>query len=282
MAKCVIQKRTPPMLGTCQMLLLVMPVEIIKEITQYLPTRDYFRLHQTCRYLYLMTLPFNAAWEMPDYFKLLESGNCALAMELMSHLRFDTSYRYHKQDTMQWMCPFAYACTRGCIRIVNRLLLHPKTKLCLQGQYGLRLASKHGHLEIVDKLLQIPIVDPSDHDNEAVRLAAGGGHYDIICRLLMDPRVDPSACNNSCIKLACMHGHFKVVERLLQDPRVDPTTEDHFCLKWASREGHLEVVKLLLEHPLVKQHKHYECAIMWARCNKHVKVVKKLIKACEK
>ena len=152
-----------------------------------------------------------------------------------------------------------FACRKGYLAIVNRILLHNRVDPSADDNDAIRSASYNGHGDVVKRLLLDERVDPSADDNWAIRFASYNGHGDIVKRLLLDKRVDPSADDNAAIRWAANNGHLSVVKRLLQDERVDPSDDDNAAIRWAANNGRRTVVKRLLQdervnrlHPVVK------------------------------
>jgi ankyrin repeat protein len=126
---------------------------------------------------------------------------------------------------------FSWACERGDVKVVTRLLSDPSS--CLGRLHYMDYEDKH----ILHRGFQSACYE---------------GHVDIVNLLILDPRVDPTAESNEALISACKRGWVEVVKRILLDPSVDPTGPNDEPLIAAHENLHTDILKVLLADPRVE------------------------------
>ncbi|KAI8903736.1 ankyrin repeat-containing domain protein [Gorgonomyces haynaldii] len=276
------------------MTLITLPVELIKMITQWLPTRDYLRLCRCNKRLASVRLPFNSWWSMEDFFRAVAAKAYDVCIAMVSSDRFNIH---------SLISPAEFAAAHGALSVLKKIFQKYPT---LQTPFCLVQASRHGQLHIVQYLVEELKMPLNFNDHQAFHHAAAHGHTRVLryqlslthgsqpilnlaliaaCQnghesmvdLLLEANADPTASNHYPFIAACTNGYLTIVKRLLQDNRVNPAAQSDFSFIIACEKGLIDIVRLLIQDPRVSPHAVNDYGIRGAAENGHFDIVKILI-----
>ncbi|KAJ3270139.1 hypothetical protein HDV01_000524 [Terramyces sp. JEL0728] len=117
----------------------------------------------------------------PPHIRFLEEQFLAAAAKGQAEI-IEMIVRFNKKvdPTLDKCFALRTACTKGCPRIVEFLLLDKRSNPAIQNNESIRKAATMGFADIVLMLLQDGRVDPSAKLNEALRFARLGGHVEVV------------------------------------------------------------------------------------------------------
>ncbi|KAI8915667.1 hypothetical protein EDD86DRAFT_196583 [Gorgonomyces haynaldii] len=194
-----------------------LPVELIKNISQYLDTRSYMRFFSTCKRLQMWIQPFNGQVQMPQFLKCLET-NPEMAYNMSKCRSLDHKHVYTIEGNQE--TPLMAACRLGRYRSVKAMLKNPNCDPTMLGGSCLISAVWNNRYQIVEYLLRDGRVAPNIMNNAPIRYAASMGFDKIVRMLLEEGRVDPTAKDNEAVRMAGKKGNVKIMKMLMQDERV--------------------------------------------------------------
>ncbi|KAI8906952.1 ankyrin repeat-containing domain protein [Gorgonomyces haynaldii] len=262
-----------------------LPIELLIEITNYLPLAEHLLVFRLNRYLLSLDINYRGKYyphKQRDFQRMVFRNQTKLVKHLLPLVNVNDQFQhvdiiYEDHEEPITVSALSWAAEMGYPDMVFLLLSDPRLDPTIDFDYPLREACSHGHTETVKCLLQDARIDPAIDHNIGLRTACEQGWTSVVQILLKDTRVDPSDLKNMALRIACEQGHVDIVRLLLSDPRVDPTDQENNALQNACRNGHLSIVKLLLQDGRVDSQDHSQTAIREAALNGYFHIARLLM-----
>ncbi|KAJ5749421.1 hypothetical protein N7533_006449 [Penicillium manginii] len=165
-----------------------------------------------------------------------------------------TALHYAVQNGNILLTPITYAALSGSLRLLEVLLTRQDIALNVRNASPIFYACEKGHMEIVRRLLDHNDVDfdKAVWNKSPLFIAIENGHTEI-AKLLIDRcgGIDvnsPTLLGSTALSVAASSGNLEIVEILLQDERLNCKAENSFgetALQLAAREGNEAIVRAL-------------------------------------
>ncbi|CAI7640376.1 unnamed protein product [Penicillium manginii] len=179
----------------------------------------------------------------------VRNGNILLVSVLLDFKMLDPNIR----NTCGWT-PITYAALSGSLPLLEVLLTRLDIALNVRNASPIFYACERGHLKIVRRLLDHNDMDVNKPvwNKSPLYIAIENGHIKI-ARLLIDQGsgIDVNSATllgDTVLSVAALNGHLEIVQLLLQDERLNCKAENNFgetALQLAAREGHEAIVRSL-------------------------------------
>ncbi|CAI7644965.1 unnamed protein product, partial [Penicillium pancosmium] len=179
----------------------------------------------------------------------VRNGNILLVCALLDFEMLDPNIC----DRCGWT-PITYAALSGSLRLLEVLLTRPDIALNVGNASPIFYACERGHLEIVRRLLDHNDMDVNKTvwNKSPLYIAIENGHTEI-ARLLIDQcsGIDVNSATllgSTALSVAALNGHLEIVELLLQNESLNCKAENAFgetALQLAAREGYEAIVRTL-------------------------------------
>lgn len=179
----------------------------------------------------------------------VQNGNILLVCVLLEIESLDPNIR----DGCGWT-PITYAALSGSLRLLEVLLTRQDIALNVRNASPIFYACEKGHMEIVRRLLDHNDVDfdKSVWNKSPLFIAIENGHTEIAKLLIgrcggIDVN-SPTLLGSTALSVAASSGNLEIVEILLQDERLNCKAENSFgetALQLAAQEGNEAIVRAL-------------------------------------